>query len=160
MIADGCLEGVDEVYGLHNTPIFPEGEIHIRDGPIYAAYSDINVTIKGKGGHSSMPHMCNDVITAGCNLIHALNNIKPSHVDSRENFVLTITTFNGGNANNVMADCATLSGSMRGFNNDLIKRVQGLITEYSHSIASINGCTAEVTFEGFNPAIINPAKET
>lgn len=160
MIADGCLEGVDEVYGLHNTPIFPEGEIHVRDGPIYAAYSDIKVTIKGKGGHSSMPHMCNDVITAGCNLIHALNTIKASHVDSRENFVLTITTFNGGNANNVMADYATLSGSMRGFNNDLIKRVQGLITEYSHSIASINGCTAEVAFEGFNPAIINPAKET
>ena len=69
MIADGCLEGVDEVYGLHNTPIFPEGEIHIRDGPIYAAYSDIKIIIRGKGGHSSMPHMFTDVISAGSSLV-------------------------------------------------------------------------------------------
>lgn len=25
MIKEGCLEGVDEVYGLHNIPDFPEG---------------------------------------------------------------------------------------------------------------------------------------
>lgn len=36
MIKEGCLEGVDEVYGFHNIPQFNEGEIRVCPGPIMA----------------------------------------------------------------------------------------------------------------------------
>ncbi|PJF20277.1 MAG: amidohydrolase, partial [Phototrophicales bacterium] len=36
MIAAGCLEGVDEVYGLHNDPGTETGKIRTRVGPLTA----------------------------------------------------------------------------------------------------------------------------
>jgi metal-dependent amidase/aminoacylase/carboxypeptidase family protein len=69
MIKDGCLEGVDEVYGLHNIPIFQKGEIRVKPGVMMAAISGLKVKITGKGGHSSMPHLFNDVISAGSSII-------------------------------------------------------------------------------------------
>lgn len=37
MIKEGCLEGVDEVYGYHNIPNFDEGDIRVVSGPIMAS---------------------------------------------------------------------------------------------------------------------------
>ena len=67
MINDGCLDGVDEVYGFHNIPNFTEGDIRViaGGGAVMAASTHVKITIKGKGGHGSLPHKINDVITAG-----------------------------------------------------------------------------------------------
>jgi amidohydrolase len=70
MVEAGCLEGVDEVFGLHNVPNFPEGEIRVKEGPLMASISGIKVTIKGKGGHSSMPNHVKDVISAGASIVN------------------------------------------------------------------------------------------
>ncbi len=86
-----------------------------------AAISGVKMRITGKGGHSSMPHLFNDVIGAGSSIVNNLNQIKSRHIDSKENFVLTITQFHGGNANNVMPDECSLDGTMRAYNNDVMK---------------------------------------
>ena len=65
MIKEGCLEGVDEVYGFHNVPNFEEGDIRVCEGAITAGCIDLYIRILGTGGHGSSPHLCNDVITAG-----------------------------------------------------------------------------------------------
>ena len=57
MVKEGCLEGVDEVYGYHTIPNFHEGDIRVVDGAIMAATSIVRITIKGQGGHGSVPHM-------------------------------------------------------------------------------------------------------
>jgi metal-dependent amidase/aminoacylase/carboxypeptidase family protein len=36
MIKEGCLDGVDEVYGYHNIPNFDEGDIRVCEGPFFA----------------------------------------------------------------------------------------------------------------------------
>jgi hippurate hydrolase len=64
MIKEGCLEGVDEVYGYHNIPNFDEGDIRVIDGPIMAEVTIVKIKVLGKGGHGSVPHMINDVISA------------------------------------------------------------------------------------------------
>ena len=64
MIKEGCLEGVDEVYGFHNVPNFEEGDIRVCEGPIMACSTRFILKINATGGHGSSPHMCNDVITA------------------------------------------------------------------------------------------------
>ena len=67
MIREGCLNGVDKVYGFHNVPNFKEGDIRViaGGGAVMAASTLVNIKIKGKGGHGSLPHKINDVITAG-----------------------------------------------------------------------------------------------
>ena len=65
MIKEGCLEKVDEVYGFHNVPNFEEGDLRVCVGPIMSCATVLRITITGKGGHGSLPHMVQDVISAG-----------------------------------------------------------------------------------------------
>lgn len=84
-----------------------------------ASISGVKIRVKGQGGHSSVPHFCKDVISAGAAIIQNLHQIKSRHIDSKENFVLTITSFHGGNANNVMPDEANMDGTMRCYSNEV-----------------------------------------
>ncbi len=65
MIKEGCLEGVDEVYGYHNVPNFDEGDIRVIEGPISSNSTVVKIRVIGKGGHGSLPHRIRDPITAG-----------------------------------------------------------------------------------------------
>jgi metal-dependent amidase/aminoacylase/carboxypeptidase family protein len=47
MIKEGCLKGVDEVYGLHNFPNFTAGEIRVIDGPIMSERTVVEIKVKG-----------------------------------------------------------------------------------------------------------------
>ncbi len=55
MIQQGCLEGVDEVYGFHNWPVGKFGDLWCKEGPVMSQISIIKVTITGTGGHGSEP---------------------------------------------------------------------------------------------------------
>ena len=90
MIKEGCLDGVDEVYGYHNVPNYTEGDVRVQSGPIMAQGSTVKIKVIGKGGHGSVPHMLNDVISAGAAIINNLHTIKSRCVDSKENFVFTL----------------------------------------------------------------------
>ena len=56
MVDEGCMNSVDEVYGLHNIPNFDEGDIRVRSGTDWAQASIVKIKITGKGGHGSTPH--------------------------------------------------------------------------------------------------------
>ena len=47
MIKENCLEGVDEIYGFHNVPLFDEGDIRVCEGAFFAASTVVKITIKG-----------------------------------------------------------------------------------------------------------------
>jgi hippurate hydrolase len=57
MIKEGCLNGIDEVYGYHNIPNFEEGDIRVIEGAIMSRVTIIRIKILGKGGHGSLPHL-------------------------------------------------------------------------------------------------------
>ena len=56
MVEEGCLDDIDEVYGFHNSPAVPEGEIRTIVGPMLASSTTIKIKIIGQGGHASLPH--------------------------------------------------------------------------------------------------------
>lgn len=62
MIKEGCLDGVDEVYGFHNIPNFDEGDIRVCEGGFFAAVTIIRIKVIGRGGHGSTPHKVIDPI--------------------------------------------------------------------------------------------------
>jgi metal-dependent amidase/aminoacylase/carboxypeptidase family protein len=47
MIEEGCLEGIDEVYGYHNVPNFPEGEVRCQEGPMFASSTIVKIKVIG-----------------------------------------------------------------------------------------------------------------
>ncbi|CAK4292720.1 unnamed protein product [Aphanomyces euteiches] len=53
MIKDGCLEGVNQVYGYHNSS-FPLGNIQVKAVSLMAHLTFFKIS--GPGGHGSAPH--------------------------------------------------------------------------------------------------------
>jgi amidohydrolase len=56
MIDDGCLKGVDRVYGNHLWSGYPTGTIYSREGAMMASPDEFSIKIQGQGGHGAKPH--------------------------------------------------------------------------------------------------------
>ena len=69
MIEEGCLEGVDEVYGCHNIPNFDEGDIRTKSGGFFANSTQLKIIVNGRGGHGSTPHKLADPIACASAVI-------------------------------------------------------------------------------------------
>lgn len=80
MIEEGCLDGVEEVYGLHNWPMIPVGQLRVKAGPLMAHVSEFEVVIHGKGGHASQPQDSIDPIIATCHIVTSLQTIMSRNI--------------------------------------------------------------------------------
>ena len=71
MIEEGVLEQfpIEEVYAIHNLPGAPLGQVSTRPGLICSSESLFEITIKGQGGHASMPQAGRDAITIGAEIV-------------------------------------------------------------------------------------------
>ena len=86
MIKDGLMDrfGIEQVYGMHNSPGLPVGSFAIRPGPIMAATDEIDIRITGLGGHAARPHLCIDSVLVGSQVITALQTIVSRSIDPLE----------------------------------------------------------------------------
>ena len=160
MIKEGCLDGVDEVYGFHNIPNFDEGDIRVCEGPFFACSTTIKINIVGQGGHGSSPHKLHDPITAATAVHQALNAIKSRNIDNKSNLVLSICLINGGSAPNVFPDKVHMGGTMRTYDESVKEHAKKRITEIAEHVAAAHECRAEVDIFDKYPAIMNHKTET
>ncbi|WP_408009229.1 M20 family metallopeptidase [Pseudalkalibacillus sp. A8] len=119
MIEDGCLEGVDVIFGTHLWATSPVGEIGYRSGPIMAAADRFTVTIKGEGGHGAQPHRTKDAVVIGAQAVTNLQQLVSRRVDPLDSAVVSVGAFEAINAFNVIADTVKLTGTVRTFNEDV-----------------------------------------
>jgi len=77
MIAEGVMESpkVDYALGCHLWPGIAEGRVGVKAGPLMAAMDRFDLTIKGKGGHGAMPHLCIDALEIGTQIVNALSGL-------------------------------------------------------------------------------------
>lgn len=115
MIAKGALDGVDEVFGLHNDPGLEVGTIRTRAGGFLAAADCFEVVIQGRGGHAARPHKTLDPVYVGAELITQWQSIISRQIDPAHCAVLSVTQFHAGDIFNVIPDNAILSGTVRTF---------------------------------------------
>ncbi len=154
MIEDGCLDDVDEIYGLHLWNYQALGEVGIKTGPIMAAADMFDITIRGKGGHGATPQGTIDSVVVASHLVTMLQTIVSRNTNPLENTVVTIGKIKGGQNFNVIADKVELSGTTRAYteqNRDMIKnRMKSIIDGVSEAF------NAEITLnykEGYPPTI-------
>ncbi len=146
MIEDGCLEGVDEIYGLHLWNYQPLGEIGVKEGPIMAAADMFDIIVKGKGGHAAMPHLVIDPIIIASQIILSLQTIISRFLDPVDKALISVTKIHGGNAHNVIEDEVFLSGTVRTFKKDTRDNIERKIKETVKGIAKANRGEAEIKY--------------
>ena len=154
MIEDGCLEGVDEIYGIHVWNYQPVGEVGTKEGPILAAADLFDIIIKGVGGHGATPQGTVDAVIVAAHLIQALQTIVSRNTNPLESTVITIGEINGGHNFNIIADKVRLAGTTRAYTKENRSLIQRRMQEIIDGIAKSFG--AEITFnytDGYPPTI-------
>lgn len=158
MVRAGVVDGVEEVYGLHFTSTMPTGTFGVRSGVLTSATDGFTITVKGKGGHSSMPQLCVDPVVIGAQIVLALQGIISRRVNPREVAVLSVCQVNGGSAYNIIPHTIELIGSVRTFDTAVRESVKTMIEETARGIAQAQGGDIEFAYSyGYDSVVNDPA---
>ena len=162
MVEDGLMErfGIQEVYGMHNYPGVHVGHFAIRPGPLMAAADHFTIHIEGRGGHAARPHGTVDPVLVGASIVQALQSIVARNVDPIKNAVISVTTFHAGNAFNVIAPRADLTGTDRSLEATVRDLVERRMSELVPNIAMAFGATATVHYQRNYPVTANHPEAT
>ena len=160
MIEDGCLDGVDEIYGIHVWNYQPVGEVGITDGPVLAAADMFEIKIKGIGGHGAAPQGTIDAVVVASHLVQALQTIVSRNTNPLESTVVTIGTINGGHNFNIIADEVTLSGTARAYTEENRNLIKTRMTEIIDGVAKTFGAEISFDYEDGYPPTINHTDPT
>lgn len=155
MIREGALEGVSEIYGWHNWPAFPYGTMACPDELVMCGNGTFDIQLSGKGGHASQPEACTDVVLAGSAIVVAMQQVVSRRLPPQANAVVSITQFHAGNAPTVLADTATIGGSIRVPDEATRALVNNAISETATNTAAAYGVECDVTHHGRYQATIN-----
>jgi amidohydrolase len=163
MVKEGLFERfpAQEVYALHNWPGLPPGQMAVRAGPVMAATDEVQLTVRGRGGHGAMPHLVVDPVVASAQIITALQTIASRNVEPVDAVVVSICSMQTSQlgAFNVVPDFVRLVGTVRTFRpatRDLAeKRLKEIVTK----VAEAFGCSPEIQYTRGYPATINSARE-
>lgn len=160
MIEDGCLDGVDVIFGTHLWATTPLGDIWVKNGPIMAAADRFEIEVKGKGGHGAEPHNSIDAILLGSQFITQLQTIVSRRVNPLKQAVISVGHFEAINPFNVIADTAILKGTVRTFDEDIRTFIEHEIEYLLKSVCE--GAHANYEYKYFRgyPPVVNHPNET
>lgn len=158
MVAEGILEHVDEIYGLHNWPDWPEGQVRVVAGPLMANVVELHLSVRGRGAHGSQPQVARDPIVAGAHLVTALQTVVSRGLGYEGGAVVSVCEFHAGEANNVIPDAARLSGTIRTFSEAVTERVLARVEEVCRGTAATFGVEVDLQPQRGYPVLVNDAE--
>lgn len=157
MIAAGCMDGVNAVFGAHVSPDLPLGTVGVRYGKFYAASDTFSITLRGKSAHGAEPEKGIDALAAAAELVGTLLAL-PGRREER--CVLSVGTLQAGTAINVIAETAKLTGILRTLGQQNRQEMRTLLRETTQEIAARRGCSAEILLHESYPGVVNTQAET
>ncbi len=163
MVKEGLFERfpANEVYALHNWPGLPPGQMAVRAGPVMAATDEVQITVRGRGGHGAMPHLAVDPVVAAAQIISALQTIASRSVNPVDAVVVSICSMQTSQvgAFNVIPDSVKLVGTVRSFQPATRELAENRLRQICTKVAEALGASAEVSYTRGYPATINSARE-
>ena len=162
MLEDGLLEVGDKspvtgAFAIHIGNRYESGTINLRPGPLMASGDTIRLTIRGRGGHASAPHLAVDPITVAAHIAVALQTMVTRSVDAFDPAVITIANITAGTTTNIIPETAFMQGTLRTVSAMQRSAVKGRLPGLVAGIAGAFGATAELELEPGYPVTSNDA---
>ncbi len=159
MLEEGLLDaaGGDLIgaYALHISTRYESTTIHARHGAMLAAGDTIVITVGGRGGHASAPHLAADPIVVAAEIILALQTMVTRSIHAFDPAVLTIAQVVAGTTTNIIPEIATISGTVRTVSDETRSAVRAGIRRVAQGIAAAHGVTADVELTPGYPVTVN-----
>lgn len=162
MISDGLLLQfpLDAVFAMHNWPAHDVGKFGVRVGPMMAASNSFRVTVKGRGSHAAQPQRSVDPVMTAVQIAQSWQTIISRNTNPSKSAVLSITQIHAGSAINVIPEEASLLGTVRNFDPDVLDMIERRMREIAEHTAAAFNATVDFRFTRNYPAVVNHEKET
>jgi amidohydrolase len=151
----GALDEVSRIFCLHCDPSIDVGKVGLRDGPITGAADALEIKLSGSGGHTSRPHLTEDLTFALAKLVTELPSVLSRRLDPRAGVSVVWGRIAAGRATNVIPDTGTLGGTVRMLDavawSDMEQRIRAHVDE----ILAPYGVRAEVDYRRGVPPVVN-----
>src|SRR5262245_17751974 len=151
----GALDDVTRIFCLHCDPTIDVGQVGLREGPITGAADSLEIRLTGSGGHTSRPHLTEDLTFALAKIVTELPAVLSRRLDARAGVSVVWGHVQAGRATNVIPDSGTLAGTVRMLDavawSDMEQRIRHHVAE----IVAPYGVHAEVDYKRGVPPVVN-----
>ena len=151
----GATKGLDALFGIHVVPNLPAGIVGIRRGCLTAAAGELEILVRGEGGHGARPHQSVDAIWMAAKVVTELQQAISRRLDALQPVVVSFGKVEGGKAFNVIADQVRLLGTVRCLDLDQHAMLPGWIEDTVQAICAGCGGSAEVHYRCIAPPVDN-----
>jgi amidohydrolase len=148
-------EAVSWAFAVHQSPSIPSGMVTTKGGPIMASADEMYVTVRGLGGHASMPHHANDPIPVACEIVQALQTWVTRRVDVFTPAVVTVARIRAGTTTNVIPETARLDGTIRTVEPRVREEAHAAVRRIAEHVAAAHDMVAEVRIAEGYPVTVN-----
>lgn len=156
MMEDGLLHPLPQAaFALHIMPNSQHGMLASKAGALMAAADQLEITVRGRGGHASLPHQTRDPVPVACEIVTSIQNLVTRRFSAAEATVVTITQMKAGNAHNVIPDTVELRGTIRTLSPARRSELRAALTSLAQHIAQAHECSADVNFNDGFPVTLN-----
>ncbi|WP_026896149.1 M20 family metallopeptidase [Clostridiisalibacter paucivorans] len=155
MIEEGCMDGVDGVFGIHLWSDLEYGKISVEAGPRMASADMFKIIVKGLGGHGSLPHQGIDAVVAGSAIVMDLQSVVSREISPLQSAVVSVGVFNSGTRFNVISSSAVLEGTTRCFDPEIRGRFPKVIERIAKNSANSYRAEAQLEYTYGTPPTIN-----
>ena len=162
MIDDGLFDRfpMDAIYGMHNMPGRPTGQLAMKPGAIMAGEDNFSLTIVGRGGHASQPHQHIDPLVISAEIILAMQSIVARSIDPAEQAVVSVTEIEADGTVNVVPSIVTIKGDCRSFKRDVSETIERRLGELAQGICQAHGAELRFSYQRVFHATTNHPAET
>ena len=161
MISNGALENPKPDAGMmihvaigspHKSGTF----VVPAEGISMASVDQYVITVKGKGGHGSTPHLAIDPITAAAHIHIALQEINSREINGHDFGVFTTCKVRAGETFNVIPEIVEMSGTIRTVDGSgqISKYIRQRMTEIAKGVGMALRCDVQVDFPMDCPALV------
>ena len=160
-LREGLLDATDDgepvswAFAIHQSPSLPTGVVATKGGPLMASADVMKVTVRGKGGHASMPHHANDPIPVACEIVQALQTWVTRRVDVFNPAVLTVARISAGTTNNVIPESARIEGTVRTVDGHVRASAHEAVHRIAENVAAAHDMVADVEIVPGYPVTVN-----
>jgi amidohydrolase len=156
----GALDEVSRIFMLHCDPTLDVGQIGLREGPLTGAADALSVRLNGRGGHTSRPHLTEDLTFALGKVITELPAILSRRLDPRAGVSVVWGMVRAGSAHNVIPDTGQVAGTVRMLDAVAWADAEELVRSMIEDIVAPYGVSAEIDYRRGVPPVVNDLAST
>lgn len=155
MVADGLMDQIDAIIGLHIENWLEHGTVGVGEGACMAASHPIRICFHGATAHASLPQTGANALAMAVATYNGIQNMLATRIDPFAKYICCVGQLTAGSTDNVIPDYAEMKISLRSYDTKLESFIVESIRALAANAAQAQGGTMEFFHEAKALPVIN-----